>query len=1592
MLLGLFLQRNSFQSISLRFLFGFLSRFLFEKISRILLILSIFFVLSSCQDVNNCISADNYGEYDFEIIDVPSGSNAQNCKFDSTVSDPLSTTANHGATLRKCLIDKDCSSIDKTNAQKQTCLNDCKSDCPSLSSLDPTSSTAPDWVYTSLKNGNSGLKFYPGSEVWVTVNGNVSLTDGKYLPILYFSPSSFMPNLYKLSTSDPYIASLKSGHSLILKFGGDLDAVNCASGVKCSTRTSPTLEDYYNFARRIAVFVKPNPEGHIFAENISSDSSGTSGVPFDSNPQSWRCDYNLDPVDNKIISCKSDYSLVGYDKVNNNLANTTFPVKLVFNNSSSYSDTGVGDSSCGESSDKSKNCYVQNITLLIPDSVTIEDSYFNITDDAVHELKYRFSCPGSSDGSKALEIKIKDSDYKEVFSKSYEYDSSKGAFFFNTGGYFKKGFQIFVKNPEGCKFAIRLLPPPVDIVAEKSGLLTFSTVSSTISSKNDNPCKIKGFIVNPSQSDDPKNYLEYDDDDPFDNGGYGVDAGFNFQYFNDPNDTTYKNRFFVRKGQVVRISPESFAGKWRMKVSGKDYEMSCSKGLAYHIEARPALLCLNNGSRLKDAGCTNQKTDSSGKVIGCDFNMSYNDSTKDKNCQKCLETDSGGGGKCYIDLTCKTPPSIEVCNIFSISKSNSSCNATGCETKILSDASVNGVLCAENTIPENGCDNNSSAPCQRDSVCKGYVNKCSTANGDCEKCLYQDSNPPKNKIKVHLEKPILTSVDDYIPQCFDFEDYKGSIRSFKTSITTNQKYNLADMKGAKYLEAFDSSKGYGSINSGTSNYLPSFESDSIDSNLKYFSSVPINITKNSRVGVFILNKEDFLLTDYSKDSLNKNIIIKPQINIPKYSGGKWLEAKICDKSLASCDDSKLDDLFNNIVKIKDSISPTSSPILDDKSVYNFDDNGILTRRMGALTNYDCKPETGKVSTSAGVDFYCFKIPASSSIDYNKLSMGFKIKDPEPVNETNPECYLVKDCDKTCENKNTCEITNLTNVDDISSSSSVINVKYGSSLPEGNGFVSCKDETGKLSYNCSRGVLTVTKNECSDQVVSPIINECRTTCNKNNVGLKRENSRYVAGSDTTNKICTATEMANTSSVCTKQYYCTTQYANNSGSYFAEVKTRIVKDGSTSYSGLIQSLITPVAEFLDGVPKTDTNGNVLKDEGGKIIYEVNGQSMNVYKYIISNPSFQVILKMSLILFVAFYGLFYVMGLSEFSYGEVITRIVKIGLVYMFLGARGWEWFQLIFVEFFKDGVNYLTFSMASSFDDSVGVAIKSNQFYDKSILFRPIDKVIDLFISPIVQKKISALFFEGWVGWIFFLLVYWGFYIYIASVVSAVMLYITAQMFISILFAIAPVFFVFLLYGRTKNFFDNWVKQLIAFSLQQIFLMMTLGFFSMMFYEVLKMILNYEVCFEPVWTLPLGIIKISLLSAWKISESPSIAGYSDFGGDGGSASSSPSLFSVLFLWLIASLGDKFINFMSGLASTIAGSSNLTAISGVVNNFKGSAKAMAGAGFDLAKNAAKSKGFDPEKSISDKLGSDGKSEKERKAGEDNKKKEKEKKEPRK
>ena len=170
------------------------------------------------------------------------------------------------------------------------------------------------------------------------------------------------------------------------------------------------------------------------------------------------------------------------------------------------------------------------------------------------------------------------------------------------------------------------------------------------------------------------------------------------------------------------------------------------------------------------------------------------------------------------------------------------------------------------------------------------------------------------------------------------------------------------------------------------------------------------------------------------------------------------------------------------------------------------------------------------------------------------------------------------------------------------------------------------------------------------------------------------------------------------------------------------------------------------------------------------------------------------------------------------------------------------------------------MASSFDDSPEIksAIDSGDFYNKSVLFSSVDNVFSLFFSSAVINKVSALFFASIFGWLYFLIIWWGFLHYVYAVANAVLLYLTAQVFISIMFVLGPIFFIFLIFNQTKDMFDNWLKQLIGFSLQQIFLLTTLAFFNMLMYEVIKMSLGFKICWDEIWVMNLYITRVSLLS--------------------------------------------------------------------------------------------------------------------------------------
>ncbi|MFZ9469534.1 MAG: type IV secretion system protein [Rickettsiales bacterium] len=352
------------------------------------------------------------------------------------------------------------------------------------------------------------------------------------------------------------------------------------------------------------------------------------------------------------------------------------------------------------------------------------------------------------------------------------------------------------------------------------------------------------------------------------------------------------------------------------------------------------------------------------------------------------------------------------------------------------------------------------------------------------------------------------------------------------------------------------------------------------------------------------------------------------------------------------------------------------------------------------------------------------------------------------------------------------------------------------------------------------------------------------------------------------------------------------------------------------------------------------------------EKENQAKRIYTNITNNPIFKSVLSLSMVLMITFYGLGFMMGVSEMKQSEIMNRLLKMGLIYLFTSpSAGWIFFEKFFVTFFKDGADFLTFLMASIFSDGeqINSALNSGNFRDKSPLFESVDRVLGLYlINDVVHKKITALLFYNFVGILYCVILYYCAITYVYAASNAVLLYLTAQFFTTVLFVIGPFFFIFILFKQTKGFFDNWLNSLIGFALQQIFVIFTLNIFNSIIYMVTKMALSYRICWDSVWNINSFGFSMSVFSYWTIQDAPPyINDVNKVNVNGEYKNTTPSLTMIILTWSMVTIMRSFLSTISDLAAQLSGgiqASSLGAgVSAGVNQAIGKAKQLGSKAFD-------------------------------------------------
>ncbi len=1378
---------------------------------KLLLLFLLLFSYSSCTD-QGCIEADDFGEYEQEIIFVKANALGESCEYDPAKS---LSDASQGTGLKACFTSGNivindgvdpadhssatgCSGFEELPTIKNLCIEQCRQNCINTNSAD-SASAEPDWVSTHKRSSsrNFGVTITPGAKIFIRAVGTVVLGGAK--PETIFSRSTDFGLQSKKSDFNPSFMDVTGGSVKEVKFSGKWNNGTEFLGGNINSANIVEKKAAFNGSRALFAYVIPHPEGYKFDTSESTELGGTRGTPLYVDTRLWTCSYNIGNVKQSLCSSLPYNAHNEYPNTDNATALSIYNITSSEKASNlgliggmiRYNDDGLEPFDTDPFSSTSCNPNCSNA----PSNPKVGGFVGNlsagdalITNNETYAVRLVFKNLGAGTNGDNCNISllgtIKDKDGQILTSppKSIAVDKSvwSAEYISLEAGdkiEFASNASVYGASTTSCGSVIAYrLNKLQDIAINKSGFVSFTRIATSGSSGS---CSLSARIINPlgNRVDfnglNSADFYEYDSFstpiassiDPIKNLNVPIsNATSPVEIFNK----NWSNKFFVRKGQVIRFDPTSWNGTW---VSGAGGDKECGIGTAMQIEERPAVLCRGIATENVSNPLCKQGVDVDGNKI----------------CQRYSD-------ECFLNNA--TPPAP---------------------------------VSSSKYCPSESCQESFDASCIASSPF-------SITSTTCDNCLAAKNAAGSQSTTISLD----------LKQCYDLENYIGKVSNIDsiTGFTPEQLDDVGISKGAKKIGSFDGR--YGNFSNLVDNKAN--EGAGFNNNTIYRLSQPASFAYDGRLKFLIIDNNSFddnLIESYtdnggsaSYDGLNGYKI--DLSGRQEFKNGKWLEAILCRENT---DDTTVCSSESIPIRVNDQpdIVNIANPLVSGQepnitSYYQFDPFGSISRFDNLSADHVSPEASINTLTNPGDNFY--RHGSGYEVDYtgmtdaqiadskstvSRLRISFKIKDPEI-----PDCKI-----------------------------SAVNTAQ-----------------------------------------PPFGQTCGADCD----GIVVENRFYngtIAGN--TNTICASDKLPGGEATnCQKQFFCANKYYNNEGKYQVVVK---VENKGSNISNIVNKVISPVIEIMDG-----------SADGTKM-----GQAERVYVSIVNDGRFQLIVQTLLILMITFYGVGYLMGVSEFSQSEIISRIIKIGVIYLFISPDGWVWFDKFFVNFFKNGTDYVTFLMASSFDRSTELqnAIATNSFYDKSILFSGIDKVFGMFFSSAVQKKISALLFASIFGWAYLYIIYLSFFLYVYAVANSVLLYLTAQVFISILFVLGPLFFLTMLFGQTKEMFDKWLGELIGFSLQQIFLLTTLAFFNMMMYEIMKMSLGYRVCWDDVWVINIYITRIKLLSFWTIASLPPRLNAQSEVGNIGNPEGIPSIFSILFIWIVASLMHKFIGFMTDLGASIGGS---------------------------------------------------------------------------
>lgn len=237
------------------------------------------------------------------------------------------------------------------------------------------------------------------------------------------------------------------------------------------------------------------------------------------------------------------------------------------------------------------------------------------------------------------------------------------------------------------------------------------------------------------------------------------------------------------------------------------------------------------------------------------------------------------------------------------------------------------------------------------------------------------------------------------------------------------------------------------------------------------------------------------------------------------------------------------------------------------------------------------------------------------------------------------------------------------------------------------------------------------------------------------------------------------------------------------------------------------------FIEGIITQDFEGiltKIVKTVEGLFIGD--GYLKTSYERIVGNNIFQIIVKLSLIFYIAFSALGMVTGSMDIKRKEFTTRILKVALILFFTSPDSWSWYNDLVVGFFMGAIDIMSqFTLNLNFTSAqdpylIAVEDKFQTDYGHSSKFAFPDQMIKtFFMSENIFIKLWSLLFSPFniAGIVIIAGTYAIMIFFIYVMVQIILGYLVSITSVIMLLSIGPIFFISTLSKVTSASFNRWI---------------------------------------------------------------------------------------------------------------------------------------------------------------------------------------------